>query len=36
MELFKMIIKTHNRFKAEKHKGVSFVEIDQLIKEYSD
>lgn len=36
MELFKMVIKTHNRMKAEKHKGIPFLEIDQLIKDFSD
>jgi hypothetical protein len=35
-ELFKMVIKTHNRMKAERHKGISFTEIDQLIKDFSD
>ena len=35
-ELFKMVIKTHNRFKAEKHRGISFAEIDQLIKDFSE
>jgi hypothetical protein len=36
MELFKMVIKTHNRTRAEKHKGIQFLEIDQLIKDFSD
>lgn len=36
VEIFKMIIKTHNRMKVEKHRGVSFLEIDQLIKEFSE
>jgi hypothetical protein len=31
-ELFKMIIKTHNRLKSEKNKGIQFLEIDQIIK----
>ncbi|MCB0370350.1 MAG: hypothetical protein KDD45_13225 [Bdellovibrionales bacterium] len=34
--LFKMVIKTHNRMKVEHQKGISFLEIDNLIKEYSD
>lgn len=35
-ELFKMVIKTHNRARTERHKGISYSEIDQLIKEFSD
>ena len=31
-----MVIKTHNRMKAQNHRGISFLEIDQLIKEFSD
>lgn len=31
-----MVIKTHNRMKAQSHKGIPFVEIDQLIKEFSE
>ncbi len=31
-----MVIKTHNRMKPEKGKGIPFIEINQLIKDYSD
>lgn len=30
-----MIIKTHNRLKSQKNKGIQFMEIDQIIKEFS-
>lgn len=36
MELFKIIVKTHNRLKAETARGISILEVDQLIKEYSE
>lgn len=35
-ELFKLIVKTHNRAKNEGHKGLSYVEIDQIIKEFCE
>lgn len=35
-ELFKMIIKTHNRARADSGRGIQFVEIDQLIKDFSE
>jgi UTP:GlnB (protein PII) uridylyltransferase len=34
-ELFKIIVKTHNRLKVEQNKGISILEVDQLIKEFS-
>ena len=36
MDLFKMVIKTHNRMKVEKHRGIPFMEIDQILKEFCD
>jgi len=35
-ELFKLIIKTHNRFKNDGKKGLTYTEIDQLIKEFCE
>jgi hypothetical protein len=34
--LFKLIIKMHNRFKATKGGGLSYVEIDKLLAEYCE
>jgi hypothetical protein len=31
-----MVVKTHNRAKADKGKGIQFLEIDQLIKEFGE
>jgi signal recognition particle GTPase len=36
MELFKIIVKTHNRQKSDKGCGISILEVDQLIKDYSE
>ena len=36
MELFKIIVKTHNRLKGETGKGISILEVDQLIRDFSD
>lgn len=36
MELFKIIVKTHNRRKGETGRGISILEVDHLIRDFSD
>lgn len=33
-QLFKLIVKTHNRYKNQGKGGLTYREIDSLIKEY--
>ena len=35
-QLFKLIVKTHNRYKHQGKGGLSYREIDSLIKEYCE
>lgn len=34
-DLFKMLVKTHNRHKSERTTTISYLEIDQLIRDFS-
>lgn len=36
LSLFKLIIKTHNRFRSTGGSGIAYLEIDQILKEYCE